>query len=253
MPRYEAHLVGRGEALDEHRELVAAEARQHVARSQLGMEPDRDRPQELVADEVAEAVVHELEAVEVDEEHGVSRAARADGAGDRVLQQLAEQPPVGQAGEVVVACGARVALLRLTGGVERLHGLTMQPHHLPMVTAVGGRLVAREDTSGRSGDQRHGERQHPDAGHREERGNLRRSRRLRPQPQPSRGAAGASSDGASFGRLRRADHSGWSSNQRAALCDYGSVSIGRNLCAFPYSVARCGGRRQTFRRTRCLD
>ena len=61
-------LPGVADVLEQHGELVAAEPRDGVAGAQAGLEPPRDRHQQLVARGVAEAVVDDLEAVEVEEE-----------------------------------------------------------------------------------------------------------------------------------------------------------------------------------------
>ena len=61
-------LVLVGEAVDQDAELVAAEAGDDVAGAQVGAEARRDRAQQLVAGVVAEAVVDQLEVVEVEEE-----------------------------------------------------------------------------------------------------------------------------------------------------------------------------------------
>src|SRR5262249_61630723 len=58
----------------------------------------RDGDEQLVAEMVAERVVHRLEAVDVDEQHRELRAA-APCRGDRVRQALVEQRPVRQVGE----------------------------------------------------------------------------------------------------------------------------------------------------------
>ena len=57
------------EVVAEHHELVAAEARDDVAGPDRVPEPLRDGHDELVAERVPEAVVDELEVVEVDEQH----------------------------------------------------------------------------------------------------------------------------------------------------------------------------------------
>ena len=67
-------LVLVGEAVDEDAELVAAEAGDDVAGAQVGAQPRRDRAQQLVAGVVAEAVVDQLEVVEVEEEDPDRRA-----------------------------------------------------------------------------------------------------------------------------------------------------------------------------------
>ena len=69
-------LVLVGEAVDQDAELVAAEAGDDVAGAQVGAQPRRDRPQQLVAGVVAEAVVDQLEVVEVEEEDADRRAGR---------------------------------------------------------------------------------------------------------------------------------------------------------------------------------
>ncbi len=68
-------------------ELVAAEPGDGVGRADRAHEPSRDLEQQLVADDVTETVVHELEAVEVEEEHGdvavPVRSARASESASR--------------------------------------------------------------------------------------------------------------------------------------------------------------------------
>ena len=74
-------LAGVADVVEQERELVAAEPRDGVAGAQDGLQPPRDGDQQRVADVVAERVVDELEAVEVQEEHGGERPVRARGAG----------------------------------------------------------------------------------------------------------------------------------------------------------------------------
>ena len=57
-----------GEAVDQDAELVAAEAGDDVAGPQVGAQARRDGSQQGVAGVVAEAVVDQLEVVEVEEE-----------------------------------------------------------------------------------------------------------------------------------------------------------------------------------------
>ena len=105
--RAEAHLAavagapGR-RAVDHDDELVAAEAGELVADAHHRAEPLGDVAQQLVADGVAEAVVDDLEVVEVDEQHG-------DLVGPGGLEQLVEagdhRRPVGEPGERVVGRG----------------------------------------------------------------------------------------------------------------------------------------------------
>jgi len=57
------------------RELVAAQARRSLVDRQCRTDPGRDRAQQEIAEPVAERVVHILEVVEIDEQHG-DRPAR---------------------------------------------------------------------------------------------------------------------------------------------------------------------------------
>jgi hypothetical protein len=85
------------------RELVAAVAGDGVARPQRPLDPLRDRHQQAVADEVAERVVDELEAIEIAEQDGAAElAALAARALEAQLQAVEEERAVGEAGEAVV-------------------------------------------------------------------------------------------------------------------------------------------------------
>ena len=93
--------LGLGEVVADDAELVAAEARDRVARAQHLGEPPGQQAQQLVAGAVAERVVDELEAVEVEEQHGDRRpAARA--VVERQREAVHEQRAVRQAGQRVV-------------------------------------------------------------------------------------------------------------------------------------------------------
>ncbi len=84
------------DVLDQDGELVAAEARDGVARAQRLLEARRDRGEQLVAGGVPEAVVDELELVEVEEEDG-DRAVGAPRLAEGVLEAVEEEGAVGQA------------------------------------------------------------------------------------------------------------------------------------------------------------
>jgi hypothetical protein len=86
------------EALEQESELVAAQARHRVDHPHRAPEPHREGDQQLVAEPVPEAVVDDLEAVEVEEEQGEAGARRPPAALQRHLQPVDEQRPVGQAG-----------------------------------------------------------------------------------------------------------------------------------------------------------
>ena len=54
------------DAVQQNRELVAAQPRQRVSLAQARLEPPRHGDEQLVADQVAEAVVDDLEAIEIE-------------------------------------------------------------------------------------------------------------------------------------------------------------------------------------------
>ena len=106
-------LAGVADVLQQHRELVAAEAGDGVAGTDRAVEPLGDGLQELVADGVSERVVDQLEAVEVEEEDGCAalRPAAARAA-QRLLEPVEEQRAVREAGQRVVQRAVAEALDR---------------------------------------------------------------------------------------------------------------------------------------------
>src|SRR5207302_1029343 len=76
-----------------------------VARAQHGAQPVSHRHQQPVAGVMAEAVVHHLEAIEVEEQHGQG-GVRTVEAGQRLPEPVEEERAGGQVGEVV---GQRLA------------------------------------------------------------------------------------------------------------------------------------------------
>ena len=86
------------EAVEQDRELVAAEARDGVGRAHALAQALGDRDEQLVADRVAERVVDGLEVVDVDEQHGDGRI----GLRERLVDAVDEQRAVGQPGQRVV-------------------------------------------------------------------------------------------------------------------------------------------------------
>jgi diguanylate cyclase (GGDEF)-like protein len=108
-------------ALDQDRELVAAQAGDRVRRARTRQEPLGRADQQPVTFGMAEGVVHGLEVVEVDEQHGDLVPAPA-GDGERVAHPVPEQRAVGEPGERIV---------------ERLVGeLLLQPLALAHVAGV---------------------------------------------------------------------------------------------------------------------
>ncbi|GJE72896.1 hypothetical protein CHKEEEPN_4457 [Methylorubrum podarium] len=96
---------GPGRILDagEHGELVAPEPRHHVVAAHMAPQPLGHRPQQVIADRVAEAVVDRLEPVEVEAEHGERRLGVGAQRLDPLGADLAQAGAVGQVGEAVVA------------------------------------------------------------------------------------------------------------------------------------------------------
>jgi hypothetical protein len=88
------------DVLDQDGELVATEARERVLRPQGRAEPLGHLQQHGVAHEVAERVVDELEAVEIEEEDGHQPVAPLDAA-QGLLQPVHEDRAIGNAGQGV--------------------------------------------------------------------------------------------------------------------------------------------------------
>jgi hypothetical protein len=112
-------LGGAEKALDQHRELVAADPRHGVGGPQALGQAVSDLQEEPIADLVAEGVVDDLEAVEVQVEHRQAEARLALHALPRVPQPVEEEGAVGQAGERVVegaVLDARLQRGALLGG-----------------------------------------------------------------------------------------------------------------------------------------
>ena len=94
-----------GDVAAHDRELVAAEAREPVAGAQHAVEAARRSREQLVAGLVAEAVVHDLEVIEVEEHEADARVVGA--RGERVLQPLDEHHAVRQLGQRIVTGAVR--------------------------------------------------------------------------------------------------------------------------------------------------
>jgi hypothetical protein len=103
-------------------ELVAAEPGDGVAVAEDRPQARAHLAEQLVPVRVPEAVVDLLEAVQVDQEQG-DLAGRAAGRGQALVELVAQQFPVRQAGECVVG---RLVAVPLGGGQQGL-GLPAQP------------------------------------------------------------------------------------------------------------------------------
>ena len=125
------------DVVQEHGELVAAQARREVARLQRAAQAPGDGLQQLVADRMAERVVDRLEVVEVEEEDRVVAPAR----GEQLAELVEEQRAVGQAGQrVVVGLVLEAALQLAQLGDEVLQPVVLQRH----AGVVGQRAEERE-------------------------------------------------------------------------------------------------------------
>ena len=93
-----------GQALDllaHDEKLVATQPGQRVSRTQQGPETVDDEDEQGVARPVAEAVVHDLEAIEVEEQH-THRPVVARRTGQGLADPVEHEGPVGQTRERVV-------------------------------------------------------------------------------------------------------------------------------------------------------
>ena len=113
------------QAVEQDGELVAAEPRDGVAGTQAGLEAARGLDQQLVADQVAEAVVDDLEAIEIEIE---DRERVADAAQPELFEPAAEaldeHRAVVEAGQRIEEADAAQPLLgdRLLGRVGQRAG-----------------------------------------------------------------------------------------------------------------------------------
>ena len=106
---------------DEHAELVAAQAGHDVMRTQAFADAVRDLHEELISGVMPQAVVDELEAVEVEEHHRVGRVGVGLRRVNRLRQVFVEAAPVGQAGQAVVEGDVVQAFFGLAPRGDVLH------------------------------------------------------------------------------------------------------------------------------------
>jgi hypothetical protein len=105
-----AHVVGWRHVLEQHRELVDADARHGVGAARRVAQARGEGDDEVVARRLAERLVDAAEAVEVDEQqHHVPGLPL--GARERVPQAVGEERAVGEVGERVVQRLVREARL----------------------------------------------------------------------------------------------------------------------------------------------
>ena len=145
---------------DQDGELVAAQPRHRVGAPGAGQEPLGRRDEQPVALGVAQAVVHGLEVVEVEEQHRHRRAAPLRQR-QRVAHPVAEQRPVGEPGERVVERLVDELLLQPpplahVAGVEHdaLHGRVAQQVGRQDLGVEPGAVRLAEAPLDRAGDAR---------------------------------------------------------------------------------------------------
>ncbi len=143
-------LIRSVQVVDEDRELVASEPGDGVEIAKRGAEALRDRDEQCVAGEVAEAVVDCLEAVEIDDHHReVAAGARA--AGQRVLEPVVEEAAVGQGRERVVH---RLVAHHLLGPIADDRRQHDAGDRLDELVVVGGDAMRRHDVDVRDRQRR---------------------------------------------------------------------------------------------------
>ena len=140
----DGRLARVGHVLEQHGELVAAHARHGVARAQRRVQAPGDGLQQLIADLVAERVVDDLEAVEVEEQHGGARRRRRAGARAAATARAGRGTACGSGSPVSASCSAPCsqALDRapVVGGVAQRHAPACRR---PARPSAGGRRRPR--------------------------------------------------------------------------------------------------------------
>ena len=129
--RRRATSVEVADAVEHHDELVAAEAGQQVAGAQAAAQPVGHLLEQVVAGLVAEPVVDRLEPVEVAEEQ--ARRGPARRLGERLVEPLRGERPVGQAGQRVVGGAPAQLVLEPLAVVDHARG----QHHRAVRRAPG--------------------------------------------------------------------------------------------------------------------
>src|SRR5262249_20110586 len=89
------------DVFEEHHELIPAEAGDGVPRPQECFQPSGEGREQLIAYRMAQAVVDDLEAVDVEEKHGEGVATTAAGDADGPFQAVLEQGAAGEIRETV--------------------------------------------------------------------------------------------------------------------------------------------------------
>ena len=99
------------EVIEQNTKFVPAHSSERVDRAETGLESLRHRDQQLIAHHVPEAVVDQVETIEVQDQHREQVVGMALGAAQRLLDQVEQQKPVWQAGERILQRSAEGLLL----------------------------------------------------------------------------------------------------------------------------------------------
>src|SRR5688572_7337898 len=95
--------MGTADVLQEHEEFVATESGHEVGRFERPSQTLRDLAQKNVAGRMAEAFVHQLEAVDVEGENRELVNAIDTVQRDGVIETIVERQPVGQPGQRIMS------------------------------------------------------------------------------------------------------------------------------------------------------
>ena len=125
----------------QHGELIAAPARQHAFERRSGLlEAARGLHHELVAGSVAERVVDELEAIDVDEHDRDAPATPRAHVAQRAIELIHEVAAIRQAGECVVIARMLEALLQILALLDLGHELAIGDLQLASAKARAHRV-----------------------------------------------------------------------------------------------------------------
>ncbi len=128
-------------SLEQHAELVAAEARQRVAPAHLGLQQRAHLPEQRIAGAVAAGVVDDLELVEVEVAQRVRRLAGLR-ALQRTFHAALELAPVDQAGQQVVAGVIGQAPVQLARSRTRRGTPARRRCTLPAPSRIGAAVLS---------------------------------------------------------------------------------------------------------------
>jgi hypothetical protein len=125
--------------LQEDGELIATQARNRLVRAHARPERARDAHEQGIADGMAEAVVHDLEAIQIHEQNGTALLRLAAPARQRRRQPINEQRAVRQTRQRVVQRIVAQTLLRLLAVGDVVNDALVAAYLHVVVEALGRR------------------------------------------------------------------------------------------------------------------